>query len=100
MPAHDPDPARPAPAAAVACEAGAGPSATDDRSKRILPWLVAVGFFMQTLDGTILNTALPAMARDLHESPLRMQSVVLELIRRVRDKGLPVILISHNIPAR
>ncbi len=77
MPAHDPDPARPAPAAAVACEAGAGPSATDDRSQRILPWLVAVGFFMQTLDGTILNTALPAMARDLHESPLRMQSVVL-----------------------
>jgi fructose transport system ATP-binding protein len=23
---------------------------------------------------------------------------VLELIRRVRDKGLPVILISHNMP--
>jgi EmrB/QacA subfamily drug resistance transporter len=39
--------------------------------------LVAVGFFMQTLDGTILNTALPAMAHDLGESPLRMQSVVI-----------------------
>jgi fructose transport system ATP-binding protein len=24
--------------------------------------------------------------------------MVLELIRRVRDKGLPVILISHNMP--
>ncbi|MDR2851565.1 MAG: multidrug transporter subunit MdtD [Burkholderiaceae bacterium] len=42
-----------------------------------LLWLVAVGFFMQTLDGTIINTALPAMARSLGESPLRMQSVVV-----------------------
>jgi fructose transport system ATP-binding protein len=24
--------------------------------------------------------------------------MVLELIRRVRDKGLPVILVSHNMP--
>jgi EmrB/QacA subfamily drug resistance transporter len=45
--------------------------------QRVLPWLVAIGFFMQTLDGTILNTALPAMAADLNESPLRMQSVVI-----------------------
>ena len=45
--------------------------------QRFLPWLVAVGFFMQALDSTILNTALPRMAADLHESPLRMQSVVI-----------------------
>jgi EmrB/QacA subfamily drug resistance transporter len=32
---------------------------------------------MQTLDSTIVNTALPAMAHSLHESPLRMQSVVI-----------------------
>jgi EmrB/QacA subfamily drug resistance transporter len=42
-----------------------------------LLWLVAVGFFMQTLDGTIINTALPSMAASLGESPLRMQSVVI-----------------------
>jgi EmrB/QacA subfamily drug resistance transporter len=42
-----------------------------------LLWLVAVGFFMQTLDATIINTALPAMAASLGESPLRMQSVVV-----------------------
>ena len=41
------------------------PVALDARTARILPWLVAIAFFMQTLDGTILNTALPAMARDL-----------------------------------
>ena len=49
----------------------------DPVTKRLLPWVVAIAFFMQTLDGTILNTALPSMARDLGESPLRMQSVVI-----------------------
>jgi EmrB/QacA subfamily drug resistance transporter len=43
----------------------------------MLLWLVAIGFFMQTLDSTIVNTALPSMARSLNESPLRMQSVVI-----------------------
>jgi EmrB/QacA subfamily drug resistance transporter len=43
----------------------------------VLLWLVAVGFFMQTLDSTILNTALPSLAHSLGESPLRMQAVVV-----------------------
>ncbi|BEP40120.1 multidrug transporter subunit MdtD [Variovorax sp. V15] len=49
----------------------------DQPVRRSLLWLVAVGFFMQTLDATIINTALPAMAASLGESPLRMQSVVV-----------------------
>lgn len=53
------------------------PSLLDPRTARLLPWIVAIAFFMQTLDGTILNTALPAMAGDLDEDPLRMQSVVI-----------------------
>lgn len=48
-----------------------------ERHLRILQWLVAVGFFMQTLDSTIVNTALPAMAASLGQAPLRMQSVVI-----------------------
>ncbi|MEO8848376.1 MAG: multidrug transporter subunit MdtD [Casimicrobiaceae bacterium] len=40
-------------------------------------WLVGVGFFMQTLDSTIVNTALPSMATSLGESPLRMESVIV-----------------------
>ena len=44
---------------------------------RWLPWVVAIAFFMQSLDGTILNTALPAMASDLKENPLRMQGVIV-----------------------
>jgi EmrB/QacA subfamily drug resistance transporter len=51
-------------------------SAAAPRTSALL-WLVAVGFFMQTLDATIVNTALPAMARSLGESPLEMQSVVV-----------------------
>ncbi len=39
--------------------------------------LVAVAAFMQMLDSTIVNTALPAIAANLGESPLRMQAVVI-----------------------
>ena len=47
------------------------------RSDAALLWLVALGVFMQMLDSTIVNTALPSMAAGLGESPLRMQSVVI-----------------------
>ena len=46
-------------------------------ANRILLWLVAIGFFMETLDSTIVNTALPTMARVLNVSPIDMQSVVI-----------------------
>ena len=54
-----------------------------DTAKRLIPWLVATAFFMQMLDGTILNTALPSIARSLGESPLRMQSVVIAYLLTV-----------------
>src|ERR1700729_4570623 len=47
------------------------------RSLTVMLWIVATGFFMQTLDSTIVHTALPAMAKSLGELPLRMQSVVI-----------------------
>jgi EmrB/QacA subfamily drug resistance transporter len=56
------------------------PDAAPPVAKRIsnpLLWLVAIGVFMQMLDSTIVNTALPSMAAGLGESPLRMQSVVI-----------------------
>ncbi len=52
----------------------------DSRTAKLLPWLVALSFFMQMLDGTILNTALPSIARDLHVNPLRMQTVVISYL--------------------
>src|SRR6202790_2795512 len=45
-------------------------------SKRLLPWLVAVAFFMESLDTTILNTAVPAISKALSVAPLSMKSVL------------------------
>ncbi|UYP74743.1 multidrug transporter subunit MdtD [Pantoea dispersa] len=46
-------------------------------------WIVAFGFFMQTLDTTIVNTAIPAMAHDLNVSPLHMHSVIVSYVLTV-----------------
>ena len=46
-------------------------------------WIVAFGFFMQALDTTIVNTAIPAMARDLNVSPLHMHSVIVSYVLTV-----------------
>src|ERR1700691_4574323 len=45
-------------------------------SKRLLPWLVAVAFFMESLDTTILNTAVPTIAQALKVAPLSMKAVL------------------------
>ena len=45
-------------------------------AKTILPWVVAVGFFMESLDTTILNTAVPTIARALNVPPLNMKAVL------------------------
>ena len=45
-------------------------------AKRLLPWLVAVGFFMESLDTTILNTAVPAIAKALDVPVLSMKAVL------------------------
>jgi EmrB/QacA subfamily drug resistance transporter len=44
--------------------------------KRLLPWLVAVAFFMESLDTTILNTAVPTIAAALGVAPLSMKAVL------------------------
>ena len=49
---------------------------SDDSIQRLLPWLVAVAFFMQSLDTTILNTAVPAIARSMEVTPLNVKSVL------------------------
>jgi EmrB/QacA subfamily drug resistance transporter len=45
-------------------------------SKRLVPCLIAVAFFMESLDTTILNTAVPTIATALHVAPLSMKSVL------------------------
>ena len=47
-----------------------------ESSKALLPWLVAVAFFMESLDTTILNTAVPSISAALHVEALSMKSVL------------------------
>ena len=44
--------------------------------KRLLPWLVAISFFMESLDMTILNTAVPTIAGALAVAPLSLKSAL------------------------
>src|SRR6201994_2932890 len=44
--------------------------------KRLLPWLVAVAFFMESLDTTILNTAVPSISAALGVGALSMKAVL------------------------
>jgi EmrB/QacA subfamily drug resistance transporter len=51
-------------------------SATPDSTKRYMPWLVAVALFMENLDATIVNTAVPTMAANLEVTPLSLKGVL------------------------
>jgi EmrB/QacA subfamily drug resistance transporter len=48
--------------------------------KRFLPWVVAIALFMEQLDSTIVNTAIPAMAASLAVAPLSLKAVVSSYI--------------------
>ncbi|MGS0747258.1 MFS transporter [Halpernia sp. GG3] len=52
----------------------------DPNVKKYLPWILATAFFMQMLDSTVLNTALPAIASDFKESPLNMQNAIISYV--------------------
>ncbi len=41
-----------------------------------MPWLVAIALFMETLDATIINVAVPRMAIDLQVVPLSLKAVL------------------------
>jgi len=47
-----------------------------DRVRRYLPWLVAIALFMENLDATIVNTAVPTMSEQLGVQPLSLKSVL------------------------
>jgi len=60
-----------------------------DAVKRYLPWVVATTLFMEQLDSTIVNTAVPAMAASLNVSPLSLKGVVASYILSLAV-GIPV----------
>ena len=45
-------------------------------TRRYLPWMVAVALFMEHLDATIINTAVPTMAANLQVEPLSLKAVL------------------------
>ena len=47
-----------------------------ETTRRYLPWVVAVALFMQQLDSTIVNTAVPTMAESLGVASLSLKSVL------------------------
>lgn len=57
--------------------------------KAYLPWVVAVALFMEQLDTTIVNTAVPAMAENLGVAPLSLKAVVASYILSLAV-GIPV----------
>ena len=54
-----------------------GQAVVSEQTKKVLPWILGITIFMQMLETTILNTALPAIAKDLNESPLQMQAAII-----------------------
>lgn len=48
--------------------------------KKILPYVLAIAIFMQMLDSTVLNTSLPAIAKDMNESALNMQNAIISYV--------------------
>lgn len=52
----------------------------DSTTKKYLPWVVATALFMEQLDATIVNTAVPAMAASLQVTPLSLKAVVTSYI--------------------
>jgi EmrB/QacA subfamily drug resistance transporter len=48
--------------------------------KTYLPWVVAVALFMEGLDTTIVNTAVPAIAEGLQVAPLSLKAAVTSYI--------------------
>ncbi|MCP5433775.1 MAG: DHA2 family efflux MFS transporter permease subunit [Alphaproteobacteria bacterium] len=47
-----------------------------DRSSKVVPFIVGCALFMQMLDSTVIATALPTMARDLGETPVRLNLAI------------------------
>jgi EmrB/QacA subfamily drug resistance transporter len=71
-----PDP--PSPPAATESDSR---SATSDPSRlRGLVWLVAAAFFMQTLDSTIVNTAVPSIAHALNVRPIDLKTALTSYV--------------------
>ena len=67
-------------ASTPATVAAALPEVSTRERFRGLLWLVAAAFFMQSLDSTVVNTAVPAMAEALRVTPLGMRTALTSYV--------------------
>jgi EmrB/QacA subfamily drug resistance transporter len=52
------------------------PTTAEPRLRIVIPLIVGCAFFMEGLDSTMIAVSIPAMARSLGESPLRLNLVI------------------------
>lgn len=57
--------------------------------KRYLLWVIATTLFMEQLDSTIINTAVPSMAASFQVSPLSLKAVVTSYVLSLAV-GIPI----------
>ena len=53
------------------------------RAARMIPFIVGCALFMQMLDATVVATALPAMARALGSTPVRLNVAITSYLLSV-----------------
>lgn len=61
----------------------------DATVKRYLPWVVAIALFMEQLDSTIVNTAIPSIATSLQVTPLSLKAIVASYVLSLAV-GIPI----------
>ncbi|MER3546327.1 MAG: MFS transporter, partial [Rhodanobacteraceae bacterium] len=69
-----------APPHSAASPPAAFESSSDTSHLRGLMWLVAAAFFMQTLDSTIVNTAVPSIAHALNVRPIDLKTALTSYV--------------------
>ena len=67
-------------ASAVNDAAESSQASSDTSHLRGLVWLVAAAFFMQTLDSTIVNTAVPSIAHALNVRPIDLKTALTSYV--------------------
>lgn len=76
----------------ILCVVRAAPSEvilSSSAVKTYLPWVVAAALFMEQLDATIVNTAIPSIATSLGVTPLSLKSIVSSYILSLAV-GIPI----------
>ena len=48
--------------------------------ERVIPFIVSLAFFMEAVDSTVINTAIPAISRSLHVDPVDLKVALISYL--------------------